>query len=165
MILGQAMESSAGDPTQAGTIRSEFFYHPFVAGDLGQHANCFYDIVRGLPHLNYYLLNTGWVGEGEHYLDIRLEFTMEMLDSLFRQRAWKIGLIRRRASRYLAAVRVVDDIFLHPEKLYSQSELKRRKTNEPDAVRRCRKGRKRAAQKYSESFRQSLRVRRQGQSG
>ena len=26
MVLGQAMESSAGDPTQAGKIRSEFFY-------------------------------------------------------------------------------------------------------------------------------------------
>lgn len=33
MVLGQAMESSAGDPTRAGAIRSEFFYDPFVAGD------------------------------------------------------------------------------------------------------------------------------------
>ena len=71
MVLGQAMESSAGDPTQAGTIRSEFFYDPFIAGDLAEHANSFYKIVRGLPHLNLYLLNTGGIGEGEQYRDIK----------------------------------------------------------------------------------------------
>jgi phosphoenolpyruvate carboxykinase (ATP) len=41
MVLGQAMESSAGDPTQAGNIRTEFFYDPFVAGDRAAHANRF----------------------------------------------------------------------------------------------------------------------------
>ncbi len=122
MILGQAMESSAGDPTKAGTIRSEFFYDPFVAGDLAEHANSFYEIVRGLPHLNYYLLNTGWVGEGEHYMDIRLEFTMGILDSLFRGglEDWTdspTGFLIPRA------IRVVDDIYVHPEKLYSQVEF------------------------------------------
>ena len=45
MVLGQAMESSAGDPTQAGKIRTEFFYDPFVAGDRAAHANRFYDIL------------------------------------------------------------------------------------------------------------------------
>ena len=33
MVLGQSMESSAGDPTQAGMIKNEFFYDPFIAGD------------------------------------------------------------------------------------------------------------------------------------
>ncbi len=122
MILGQAMESSAGDPTRAGTIRSEFFYDPFVAGSLAEHANTFYEIVSGLPRMNYYLLNTGWVGEGEHYLDIRLEFTMGILDSLLRGglEDWTdspTGFLVPRA------IRVVDDIYVHPEKLYSQSEF------------------------------------------
>lgn len=122
MILGQAMESSAGDPTKAGTIRSEFFYDPFVAGELADHANIFYEIVRGLPHLNYYLLNTGWVGEGEHYMDIRLEFTMGILDSLFRGglEDWTDSPTGFQVPR---AIRVVDDIYVHPEKLYSQSEF------------------------------------------
>jgi phosphoenolpyruvate carboxykinase (ATP) len=122
MILGQAMESSAGDPTRAGTIRSEFFYDPFVAGDLANHANTFYEIIRGLPHLNYYLLNTGWVGEGEHYMDIRLEFTMGILDSLFRGglEDWTDSPTGFQVPR---AIRVVDDIYVHPEKLYSQVEF------------------------------------------
>ncbi len=122
MVLGQAMESSAGDPTRAGTIRSEFFYDPFVAGDLAEHANLFYEIIKGLPHLNYYLLNTGGIGEGEHYLDIRLEFTIGILDSLLRGglEDWIDSPTGFKVPR---AIRVVDDIYLHPEKLYSRDEF------------------------------------------
>jgi phosphoenolpyruvate carboxykinase (ATP) len=122
MILGQAMESSAGDPTQAGKIRSEFFYDPFVAGDLAEHANIFYEIIRGLPHLNYYLLNTGWVGEREHWKDIRLEFTMGILDSLVRGglEDWEDSPTGFKVPK---AIRVVDDIYVHPEKLYSATEF------------------------------------------
>jgi len=122
MVLGQAMESSAGDPTQAGRIRSEFFYDPFIAGDLAEHANIFYDIIRGLPHLEYYLLNTGGIGEGEHYRDIRLEFTMGILDSLLRGglEDWVDSPTGFKVPR---AIRVVGDIYLHPEKLYSRAEF------------------------------------------
>lgn len=49
MIDGRAMESSAGDPTQAGKIRSQFFYDPFMAGEKAEHANRFYEILKGLP--------------------------------------------------------------------------------------------------------------------
>ncbi|MBI4304071.1 MAG: phosphoenolpyruvate carboxykinase (ATP) [Chloroflexi bacterium] len=122
MVLGQAMESSAGDPTQAGRIRSEFFYDPFMAGDLAEHANIFYEIVKGIPNLNYYLLNTGWIGEGEHYKDIKLEVTMGILDSLLRGdlEHW---LDSPAGFKVPEAVELVDDIFWHPEKLYSHAEF------------------------------------------
>ncbi len=127
MILGQAMESSAGDPTKAGTIRSEFFYDPFVAGNLAEHANIFYEIVRGIPRLNYYLLNTGWIGEEEHYMDIRLESTMSILDSLLRG-----GLVDWVSSptgfRVPRAVRALDEDYFHPEKLYTNLEFEERQT-------------------------------------
>ena len=125
MVLGQAMESSAGDPTQAGKIRHEFFYDPFVAGDLAEHANIFYNIIKGLPHLNFYLLNTGGVGEGEHNRDIRLEFTMGILDSLLRGglEDWVDSPTGFQIPR---AIRVVDDIYVHPEKLYSSAEFARK---------------------------------------
>ena len=127
MILGQAMESSAGDPTRAGAIRSEFFYDPFVAGSLTEHANRFYDIICGLPHLNYYLLNTGGLGEGDHYLDIRLEVTMGILDSLLRGglEDWVDSPAGFKVPR---AIRVVDDVYMHPEKLYSQAEFVEKQT-------------------------------------
>jgi phosphoenolpyruvate carboxykinase (ATP) len=122
MVLGQAMESSAGDPTQAGKIRTEFFYDPFVAGDLAEHANIFYEIIKGIPHLSYYLLNTGGIGEGERHKDIRLEFTMAILDSLLRG-GLEDWIDSPTGFKVPKAVRYVDDIYLHPEKLYSKIEF------------------------------------------
>ena len=136
MVLGQAMESSAGDPTQAGKIRSEFFYDPFVAGDRAAHANIFYEILKGLPHANYYLLNTGAIGirgmnttkldeEERHYIDIKLENTLAILDSLLRGglEDWVDSPTGFKIPR---AVRYLDDIYLHPEKLFPQTEFEER---------------------------------------
>jgi len=122
MVLGQAMESSAGDPTQAGKIRSEFFYDPFVAGDLAKHANIFYEIIKGIRHLNYYLINTGGIGEAEYYKDIRLESTMAVLDSLLRG-GLEDWVDSPAGFKVPVAIRYVDDIYLHPEKLYSRTEF------------------------------------------
>lgn len=122
MVLGQAMESSAGDPTQAGRIRAEFFYDPFVAGSRAEHANRLYDILRGLPHIRYYLLNTGGVGEGEMHRDIKLEHTLGILDSLLRE-GLEDWVNSPAGVQVPAAVRVVDDIYFHPERLYSGDEF------------------------------------------
>ena len=127
MVLGQAMESSAGDPTQAGRIRSEFFYDPFVAGSLAEHANIFYEIIKGLPDMNYYLINTGGIGEGEHYEDIRLEFTMGIMDSLLRQ-GLEDWIDSPTGFKVPKAIRTVDDIYLHPEKLYSKGDFEEKQS-------------------------------------
>jgi len=130
MVLGQAMESSAGDPTQAGEIASQFFYDPFVAGDKAEHTNRFYEILRGLPHMEYFLLNTGGVGEGSRYKEILVEHTMAILDSLLRGglEDWMDSPIGFKVPR---AIRMVDDIYMHPENLYSKDEFeaKQRKLN------------------------------------
>ena len=134
MVLGQAMESSAGNPALAGTIRSEFFYDPFVAGDRAAHANRFYGIQTCLPEMNYYLLNTSGIGSvvrnggdpdepaDSRYRNIRLEDTMAILDSLLRG-----GLENwvESPSGFLVpgSVRAVDDIYFHPEKLFSATEF------------------------------------------
>ncbi len=125
MVLGQAMESSAGDPTQAGKIRTEFFYDPFVAGDRAEHANRFYDIVQGLPHLNYYLINTGSVGEGYHFKDIDVGHTMSILDSLLRG-GLEDGVDSPSGFKVPAAIRAVDDILVHPERLYTAAEFEQK---------------------------------------
>jgi phosphoenolpyruvate carboxykinase (ATP) len=122
MVLGQAMESSAGDPTQAGKIRSEFFYDPFVAGDRAEHANIFYEILKGLPHINYYLMNTGGVGEGYHYKDISVGNTLGVLDSLLRG-GFEDWFSSPTGFRVPASIRAVDDILVHPERLYTRAEF------------------------------------------
>jgi len=123
MVLGQAMESSAGDPTQAGKIRSEFFYDPFVAGNKADHANRFYEILKGLPHLNFYLLNTGGIGEGEHYKDISVSTTMNILDSLLRGGLDEHWADSPSGFKVPTSVRKVDNTFFHPEKLYLKTEF------------------------------------------
>ena len=126
MVLGQSMESSAGDPTQAGAIKNEFFYDPFIAGDRCEHANLFYEILQHNPGINCYLLNTGWVGEGDSYKDVSLADTMGILDSLFRGGAedWELspatGLVVPRS------IRAVDSILVRPEKLFTAADFESR---------------------------------------
>jgi phosphoenolpyruvate carboxykinase (ATP) len=122
MVLGQAMESSAGDPTRAGQIRTEFFYDPFVAGDRAAHANRFYDILKELPHIQYYLINTGSVGEGWGFKDINVGHTMGVLDSLFRG-GLEDWVDSPTGFKVPAAIRAVDDVLVHPERLYSESDF------------------------------------------
>ena len=125
MVLGQAMESSAGDPTKAGKMRTEFFYDPFIAGDKTEHANIFYEILKGLPHMQYYLMNTGGVGEDMHYKNITVGHTLGVLDSLLRGglEDWVDS-----PSGFLvpAAIRAVDNVLVHPERLYSRTEFEER---------------------------------------
>lgn len=122
MVLGQAMESSAGDPTKAGEIRTEFFYDPFVAGDRVEHANILYEILKGLSHLNCYLINTGGVGEGESYKSIEIRHTMGILDSLLRG-GLEDWVDSPTGLKVPEAVRTVNSIFMQPEKLYTKSEF------------------------------------------
>ena len=128
MVMGQAMESSAGDPTQAGKIRTEFFYDPFIAGDKANHANRFYDMLAELPDVNYYLMNTGSVGEGEHFRDINVASTMGILDSLLRGglEDWVDSPL---GFKVPAAIRAVDTILVHPERLYSRAEFEARQNH------------------------------------
>ncbi len=134
MVLGQAMESSAGNPALAGTIRGEFFYDPFVAGNRAAHANRFYEILLGLPDMRYFLLNTGAIGvlapssgdldesAASRYHDIKLEDTMAILDSLLRG-GLEDWVDSPTGFQVPGSVRAVDDIYFHPEKLFPAGEF------------------------------------------
>ncbi len=126
MVLGQSQESSAGDPTQAGQLKNEFFYDPFIAGDRSEHANLFYDILKSNGHIRCFLLNTGWVGEGEHFRDINLGDTMGILDSVLRGGLEDWMPSEGTSLLVPRAVRAVDSILFHPAKLYGMSEFEKR---------------------------------------
>jgi phosphoenolpyruvate carboxykinase (ATP) len=123
MVLGQSMESSAGDPTQAGVIKNEFFYDPFLAGNRADHANLFYHILTANADINCYLLNTGGVGEGTSYKDITLTDTMGILDSLFRGGAEEWHLSAQTGLLVPRSVRAVDSILMRPEKLFPAADF------------------------------------------
>lgn len=78
--------------------------------------------LRVLPHMNYFLLNTGGIGEEALYHDIKLEFTMAILDSLLRGglEDWIDSPTGFKVPR---AIRHVDNVYLHPEKIYSKIEF------------------------------------------
>jgi len=134
MVIGLAMESSAGDPTQAGKIRSQFFYDPFVAGDKAEHANIFYQIMKGLPHVKFYLVNTGGVGEGIHHKNITVEHSLGILDSLLRGEL-EDWVDSPAGFKVPVSIRPADDILVHPEKLYSRLEFEE-KQKELNRIRR-----------------------------
>ncbi|HYB92887.1 MAG TPA: phosphoenolpyruvate carboxykinase [archaeon] len=63
-MLGESIETSAGDPRRAGESVREVGTNPFIVGDEAEEGNWFYDFVkRHRNKVQCYLLNTGGVGE------------------------------------------------------------------------------------------------------
>ncbi|MFA6410589.1 MAG: phosphoenolpyruvate carboxykinase (ATP) [Candidatus Buchananbacteria bacterium] len=126
MCLGQAMQSSAGDPSRAGKLITEFFYDPFAVGSHAEHANIFYRIISGIPGLRCFLINTGGIGEGDRYRDIGLNDTMGILDSLLRGGLEDWELNQAVGLEVPLAIRTVDSALLHPEECYVPAEFAQR---------------------------------------
>lgn len=63
-MLGESIETSAGDPKRAGESIREVGTNPFIVGDKSYEGNWFYDFVkRHEGKVRCYQLNTGGVGE------------------------------------------------------------------------------------------------------
>jgi len=69
-IYGESIESTGGDPDQAGKFKRVFFLDPFIAGDRLEHAMLFYDIIKR-NRIRCYLANTGTIGENEEKVTLR----------------------------------------------------------------------------------------------
>lgn len=63
-MLGESVETSAGDPSRTGESVREVGTNPFIVGDEAFEGNWFYDFLkRHSSKLQCYLLNTGGIGE------------------------------------------------------------------------------------------------------
>jgi len=69
-MYGESIESTGGDPEQAGRFKRIFFLDPFVAGNSLEHAMIFYDILKQ-NNIECYLANTGTIGETEEEVSLR----------------------------------------------------------------------------------------------
>jgi len=69
-IYGESIESTGGDPEQAGKFKRVFFLDPFLAGDRLEHAMIFYEIIRK-NRIKCYQANTGHMGEKEMKVSLR----------------------------------------------------------------------------------------------
>jgi len=63
-MLGESVETSAGDPSRTGESVREVGTNPFIVGDDAFEGNWFYDFLkRHSSKVQCYLLNTGGIGE------------------------------------------------------------------------------------------------------
>ena len=69
-IYGESIESTGGNPEEAGVFKREFFLDPFIAGDLLEHAMLFYEIIKR-NRIKCYLANTGTIGEYDRKVTLR----------------------------------------------------------------------------------------------
>jgi len=66
-MLGESIETSAGDPSRAGQSKREVGTNPFIVGPEEQEGNRLLEILRANPDMECYLLNTGSVGAGPDF--------------------------------------------------------------------------------------------------
>ncbi|MCL6610554.1 MAG: phosphoenolpyruvate carboxykinase (ATP) [Peptococcaceae bacterium] len=63
-MLGESIETSAGDPARAGQSKREVGTNPFIIGPEAEEGNRLLEILKNNPDMECYLLNTGSVGAG-----------------------------------------------------------------------------------------------------
>ncbi|MBI4063553.1 MAG: phosphoenolpyruvate carboxykinase [Elusimicrobia bacterium] len=92
-MLGESIETSAGDPTRAGQPKHEVGFNPFIIGPEEIEGNRLYDLLNANPQIEVYLLNTGSVGKGgdapdapKEGLKIPKEVSSKILTFLARQK-------------------------------------------------------------------------------
>ncbi len=62
-MLGESIETSAGDPAKAGQSKREVGTNPFIVGKEEDEGNRLLEILRSNPDITCYLLNTGRIGK------------------------------------------------------------------------------------------------------
>lgn len=64
-MLGESIETSAGDPTMAGRAIRVVGTNPFIVGSEAEEGNIFLSILRRNPEIQCYMINTGRMGATE----------------------------------------------------------------------------------------------------
>jgi phosphoenolpyruvate carboxykinase (ATP) len=71
-MLGESIETAAGDPSQAGRSIRVVGTNPFIVGDFAQEGNLFYEYLKRYgSKIRCFLMNTGGVGELPNPADLR----------------------------------------------------------------------------------------------
>jgi phosphoenolpyruvate carboxykinase (ATP) len=83
-MLGESIETSAGDPERAGEAIRVVGTNPFVVGPEGAEGNRFRDLIADLE-VDSYVINTGEVGTDDP-IDVGVEETVSLLEQVARGR-------------------------------------------------------------------------------
>ena len=83
-MLGESIETSAGDPTQAGKQLRVVGTNPFIIGSEEEEGNSFLRIMRNNPGIECFMLNTGVVGGADRGQKIGHRDSLKVLEMLAR---------------------------------------------------------------------------------
>ncbi|MDY6778632.1 MAG: phosphoenolpyruvate carboxykinase (ATP), partial [Candidatus Nanohaloarchaea archaeon] len=80
-MLGESVQTAAGDPDSAGEAIRVVGVNPFIIGSEGEEGNRFRDLIEQTD-AETYMLNTGFLGDRD--VDIGVEDTVAMLRDVTR---------------------------------------------------------------------------------
>jgi len=85
-MLGESIETSAGDPTQAGKALRVVGTNPFIVGSYTDEGNMFLSILRENPDIQCFILNTGHVGGMDRGQKITVKDSAKILEMIARDK-------------------------------------------------------------------------------
>lgn len=89
-MLGESVETSAGDPAEAGKLRRVVGTNPFLIGSEDEEGNTFLSILRNNPDIQCFTLNTGMVGGAARGQKITVKDSVKILEMIARNEIiWK----------------------------------------------------------------------------
>jgi phosphoenolpyruvate carboxykinase (ATP) len=124
-MLGESIETSAGDPTKAGQAKREVGTNPFIVGPEREEGNRVLAILRANPDMQAYILNTGSIGakDGSPGEKITIKVSTEIMKQIARE-----GIVWRRDNDWgyevPESVPGVDLQKYDPRRHYSDSEYR-----------------------------------------
>jgi len=89
-MLGESVETSAGDPTQAGKALRVVGTNPFIVGKGEVEGNIFLSILRNNPGIQCFILNTGRVGGMDGGQKITVRDSAKIMEMIARDKiVWR----------------------------------------------------------------------------
>ncbi len=89
-MLGESIETSAGDPAQAGKALRVVCTNPFIVGEEEEEGNILFSLLRNNPDIHCFILNTGKVGGADRGQKITHKDSLKILEMIARDKiAWK----------------------------------------------------------------------------
>ncbi len=79
-MLGETVETGAGDPDEIGQAKRVVGFSPFIIGPPGDEGNRFFDLISNIPDVKAYVINSGEIegSLGKH--DIKLSETTGLIN-------------------------------------------------------------------------------------
>jgi phosphoenolpyruvate carboxykinase (ATP) len=89
-MLGESVETSAGDPSEAGKSMRVVGTNPFIVGSETDEGNIFLKILKRNPGIQCFILNTGQVGGRTAGAKITVQDSVKIMEMIARDKiVWK----------------------------------------------------------------------------